>query len=69
LPISDNINLNQGISLQPTVESYTLNDLRNDDEFNERTLRFLQSIGEGKTADDLFGYFRGMEYNLGDATI
>jgi hypothetical protein len=68
LPISDNINLNQGISLQPTVESYTLNDLRNDDEFNERTLRFLQSIGEGKTADDLFGYFRGMEYNLGDAT-
>ena len=68
LPISNNININKNISLQPPVETYTLNDLRNDDEFNQRTTRFLQSIGEGKSADDLFGFFRGMEYNLGDAT-
>ena len=68
MPISNNININQNISLQPPVETYTLNDLRNDDEFNQRTTRFLQSIGEGKSADDLFGFFRGMEYNLGDAT-
>lgn len=60
-------NKNPLLVTQPK-QTYTLNDLRNDDEFNERTYRFLQSIGEGKTADDLFGYFRGMEFNLGDAT-
>ena len=68
MSIRDNFKTNQQVLLQSPLETYTLNDLRNDDEFNERTLRFLQSIGEGKTADDLFGYFRGTEWNLGDAT-
>ena len=68
MSLRDNFKTKQQVFIQSPIESYTLNDLRNDDEFNERTTRFLQSIGEGKTADDLFGYFRGMEYNLGDAT-
>jgi hypothetical protein len=53
--------------IQQVEQTYTLNDLRNDDEFNEVTTRFLQSIGEGSRPDDLFGYFRGNEYNIGDA--
>lgn len=67
MSLRDNFKTKQEVFIQSPIESYTLNDLRNDDEFNEKTTRFLQSIGEGKTADDLFGYFRGMEYNLGDA--
>lgn len=68
MPIRDNMTNKSGVLSQAPLQTYTLNDLRNDDEFNKRTTRFLQSIGEGKSSDDLFGYFRGLEYNLGDAT-
>ena len=49
-------------------QKYTLTDLRKDEEFNKVTERFLTSLGEGKTVGDLFGYFRGADYNLADAT-
>ena len=49
-------------------QKYTLTDLRKDEEFNKVTERFLTSLGEGETVGDLFGYFRGADYNLADAT-
>ena len=49
-------------------QKYTLTDLRKDEEFNKITERFLTSLGEGETVGDLFGYFRGADYNLADAT-
>ena len=49
-------------------QKYSLTDLRKDEEFNKVTERFLTSLGEGETVGDLFGYFRGADYNLGDAT-
>ena len=49
-------------------QKYTLTDLRKDEEFNKVTERFLTSLGEGETVGDLFGYFRGTDYNLADAT-
>jgi len=49
-------------------QKYTLTDLRKDEEFNKITERFLTSLGKGKTVGDLFGYFRGADYNLADAT-
>tara|TARA_Y100000588_G_C14278804_1_gene935880 strand:+ start:5621 stop:9475 length:3855 start_codon:yes stop_codon:yes gene_type:complete len=48
------------------VKSYNLNDLRENDEFNTVTERFLKSLGEGENADDLFEYFRGADFNLKD---
>jgi len=48
-------------------KKYTLSDLRKDQEFNKVTERFLESLGEGETPDDLFEYFRGSDWNLGDA--
>ena len=44
----------------------TLQDLRDDKEFQERSQRFLSSLDEGETVDDLFGYFRGADYNIQD---
>ena len=52
--------------VRPKVKKYTLTDLRNDSEFNEITERFLSSIGQGDSVGDLFGYFRGADYNLWD---
>ena len=49
-------------------QKYSLTDLREDKEFNKVTERFLTSLGEGEDVGDLFGYFRGADYNLGDAT-
>ena len=49
-------------------QKYTLTDLRKDEEFNKITERFLTSLGKGKTVGDLFGYFRGADYNLANAT-
>ena len=47
---------------------YDLQDLREDEEFNETSARFLKSLGKGKTTDELFNYFRGADWNLADAT-
>lgn len=52
---------------QNPVKEYTLQDLRDDEEFNDVSERFLKSLGEGENADDLFNYFRGADFNLGDA--
>ena len=52
--------------VRPKVKKYTLTDLRKDPEFNEITERFLSSIGQGDSVGDLFGYFRGADYNLAD---
>lgn len=49
-------------------QKYSLTDLRKDEEFNKITERFLTSLGEGEDVGDLFGYFRGADYNLADAT-
>ena len=49
-----------------TTTKETLQDLRDDKEFQERSQRFLSSLDEGKTVDDLFGYFRGADYNIKD---
>lgn len=46
--------------------SYTLTDLRNDDEVTRVSERFLTSLGEGENTDDLFQYFRGSNFNLAD---
>ena len=46
----------------------TLASLRDDDEFVKRTERFLDSINEGEGVGDLYQYFRGTDWNLGDAT-
>jgi len=47
-------------------KKYTLEDLRNDDEFVTRTERFLESVGEGDNVADLYQYFRGTDFNLKD---
>jgi len=47
-------------------KEYTLEDLRNDDEFVTRTERFLESVGEGDNVADLYQYFRGTDFNLKD---
>ena len=43
------------------VKSYNLNDLRENDEFNTVTERFLKSLGEGENADDLFEYYASFQ--------
>ena len=53
-------------SEQLTPQKETLEDLRNDNDFQERSTRFLSSLDEGETVDDLFGYFRGSDYNIAD---
>ncbi len=57
------INTGRG-GFKPSTNKYTLSDLREDEEFNKVTERFLTSIGEGDSASDLFAYFRGADYNL-----
>ena len=59
------ININSNIPLK----KYNLSDLRKDPEFNKVTERFLTSIGEGDSVGDLFGYFRGADYNLTDGIM
>ncbi len=54
-------------TLQSRKKKFTLDDLRNDKQFQETAERFLVSVGEGEDVDDLFGYFRGADYNLLDA--
>lgn len=53
--------------LYPSRPSYTLTDLRNDDEFVQTAERYLKSINQGEDVDDLFQYFRGVDFNLYDA--
>ena len=48
-------------------KEYNLQDVRDDEEFNDVAERFLTSLGEGETPDDLFNYFRGADFNLKDA--
>ena len=45
---------------------YTLEDLRNDDEFVERSERYLKSLNEGESVADMYQYFRGSDFNIGD---
>ena len=54
-------------TLQSRKKKFTIDDLRNDTQFQETAERFLMSVGEGEDVDDLFGYFRGADYNLLDA--
>lgn len=49
-----------------TRPSYTLSDLREDDEFVKTAERYLTSLGEGENVDDMFQYFRGQDFNLHD---
>lgn len=62
--------VNSGIpTVQPLTTpkpSYTLTDLRNDDEFTMRSERYLKSLGEGDNVEDMFQYFRGSDFNLYD---
>jgi len=62
--------VNSGIpTVQPLTTpkpSYTLTDLRNDDEFTMRSERYLKSLGEGDNVDEMFQYFRGSDLNLYD---
>ena len=46
---------------------YTLKDLRNDEEFQKKSERFLTSLGERGTVEDMFEYFRGTDFNIWDA--
>ena len=63
-----NYNSNATVKLPSYVapKKYNLTDLREDEEFNKVTERFLTSLGEGEDVGDLFGYFRGADYNLVD---
>jgi len=47
-------------------QNYTLEDLRNDDKFVQRTENFLESVGEGDSIADLYQYFRGSNLNIAD---
>jgi hypothetical protein len=47
-------------------KEYTLEDLRNDDEFVKRAERFLESVNEGESVADLYQYFRGADFKLKD---
>jgi len=42
----------------------TLDFLDNDEEYIKRSERFLKSINEGETVDDLYEYFRDADWNL-----
>ena len=66
-------------SLQDTYESYftprnknflrpleSLDTLENDEEYVRTAERFLKSINEGGTVDDLYEYFRDADWNLAD---
>ena len=64
---STSFNSSQRFYEQKPVKTFTLQNLRDDEEFNDVSERFLTSLGEGETPDDLFNYFRGADFNLGDA--
>jgi len=67
-PLAVQDSLISDTTLSSGVDSYDLQDLREDKEFNETSERFLNSLGEGETVDELFDYFRGADWNLADAT-
>ena len=67
-PLAVQDSLVPATTLSSGVASYDLQDLREDKEFNETSERFLKSLGEGETVDELFNYFRGADWNLADAT-
>lgn len=67
-PLAVQDSLISDTTLSSGVDSYNLQDLREDKEFNETSERFLNSLGEGETVDELFDYFRGADWNLADAT-
>jgi len=67
-PLAVQDSLIPATTLSSGVASYDLQDLREDREFNETSERFLNSLGEGETVDELFNYFRGADWNLADAT-
>ena len=54
-------------SATPRQKKYTLTDLRNDEEFQQTAERFLTSMGEKGTVEDMFEYFRGTDWNLYDS--
>ena len=45
---------------------YSLEDLRDDDEFVKVAERFLEELGEGDNVSDLYQYFRGSDWNVAD---
>ena len=49
-------------SLSNFAQSYTLDDLEKDDEFQKTAERFLESVGE--KSDDVFEYLRDSDFNL-----
>ena len=51
-----------GSGLSFSGRSNTLDDLENNDEFQEIAERFLESVGE--KSDDIFEYIRESKYNL-----
>jgi hypothetical protein len=67
-PLAVQDSLVPATTLRSGAASYDLQDLREDKEFNETSERFLKSLGEGETVDELFNYFRGADWNLADAT-
>ena len=52
----------KGLGQSTLGMSYTLDDLENDERFQEISERFLTSIGE--RGDDIFEYFRDSDFNL-----
>ena len=53
-PLAVQDSLISDTTLSSGVDSYDLQDLREDKEFNETSERFLNSLGEGETVDELF---------------
>ena len=45
---------------------YSLEDLRDEDEFVKVAERFLEELGEGDNVSDLYQYFRGSDWNVAD---
>jgi len=67
MPLIDNVSSSEQTTVYDVKrQDYTLEDLRNDDEFVKRTERFLESVGEGESVSDLYQYFRGTDFNLKD---
>lgn len=56
------VTITSGFYGQPLGKSYTLDDLEKDEQFQETSERFLESIGE--KSDDIFEYLRDSDFNL-----
>ena len=56
------VTITSGLYGQPLGKSYTLDDLEKDEQFQEASERFLESIGE--KSDDIFEYLRDSDFNL-----